>query len=345
MLLAVALAAAALYPTLDRWRAAPRGEGGAVAVAEGGPRGGASCDGALDPGVMSRAGRLGSVLASWQTVGGCGAGASSGTGAGVKWVGRNVSGGLFHVECQGNYVKTPYGYNYVGTTLVTKDLDEKWNLGASVPYLYKYMRDPYLLGFDVANRGIGDVNFLLTRRLGAINDTLVTLAVGVPTGAHDAHLLRAAEVILPQDRQLGGGTYTGSLQLDHIVDNIWGPTVLGAIASWRGGENDLRSYRAPSGTAYAYASYLLGPFAPAAGLSLTGFTRHDRDQSTEQASALFNVAANVSLEWSTDWIAVLLGASLPYQYDGIKVDSNGNARNPWGFGAWIVALGVAFSPF
>jgi hypothetical protein len=304
-----------------------------------------SCRPSLAGAVFTRSERLGGMLASWQTVGGCGAGASAGTGAGVKWVGRNVSGGLFHVECQANYVKTSYGYNYVGTTLITRDLGEKWNLGASVPYLYKYMNNPYGQDFDVANRGLGDVNFLLTRRLGAINDTLLTLGIGVPTGSHDAHLLRALTQVLPQDRQLGAGTLTGSLQLDHIIDNIWGPTVLGAVASWRGGENDLHSYRAPSATAYGYASYLLGPFAPAAGLSASGWTAHDRDQGTEQASALFNVAANASLEWSTDWVAVLLGASLPYQYDGEKLDNNGKARSPWSFGAWIVALGVAFSPF
>jgi hypothetical protein len=305
-------------------------------------RGGAPAD---DGALLTRVERLGPLLASWQTVGGCGAGASSGTGAGVKWVGRNVSGGLFHVETQANYVKTTYGYNYVGTTLVTRDLDEKWNLGVSVPYLYKYMNDPYRQGFDVANRGLGDVNLLLTRRLGAINDTLVTLSAGAPTGSHDAHLVRFESVVLPQDRQLGAGKWTGSLQIDHIIDNIWGPTVLGAIGSWRGGSNQLQSYRAPSATGYGYFSYLLGPFAPAIGLSATGFTAHDKDQGTEQNSPLFNVAANVSLEWATDWVAVLVGGSLPYQYDGEKLTNDGKPRNPWSFGAWIVALGVAFAPF
>jgi hypothetical protein len=328
----VALLAAALYPAADRWRArrAP------ITISGEGP--------ALCATPFPRAEPAGAVLASWQTVGGCGAGASSGTGAGVKWIGRNVSGGLFHVECQANYVKTGYGYNYVGTTLVTRDVGEKWNLGVSVPYLYKYMNDPYKLGFDVANSGVGDLNVLLTRRLGAINDSLVTLSLGAPTGTHQAHLVRDANAVLAQDRQLGAGKLTGSLQLDHIVDNIWGPTVLGAIASYRGGENDLKSYRGPSGTAYAYASYLLGPFAPAAGFSVTGFTAHDRDQGQEQASPLFLASANLSLEWATDWVAVLVGASLPYQYDGVKT-SNDRARNPWSFGAWIVALGVAFAPF
>jgi hypothetical protein len=78
---------------------------------------------------------------------------------------------------------------------------------------------------------------------------------------------------------------------------------------------------------------------------VTGFTGHDRDQGTDQNSALFNVSANLSLEWATDWVAVLAGASLPYQYDGQKTNNDGRPRNPWSFGAWIVALGVAFAPF
>jgi putative ABC transport system permease protein len=104
---------------------------------------------------------------------------------------------------------------------------------------------------------------------------------------------------------------TGSLLLDHVVDSLWGVTVIGALASWRGGENELGNYRAPTATAYAYSSYMPGPFAPGAGLSLTGFAGHDRDalhgdaaHNGEQTSALFRAAGNLSLEWSTDWIGV-----------------------------------------
>ena len=35
----------------------------------------------------------------------------------------------------------------------------------------------------------------------------------------------------------------------------------------------------------------------------------------------------------------------PNVYDGLKANSDGGSRNPWSFGAWIVALGVAFAPF
>jgi hypothetical protein len=341
---AAALVAAPLLDRAVESARAQRRLDALAAASSGQALGGLACaDGAaLAAAALPRTDRLASLLASWQTVGGCGAGASTGTGAGVKWVGRNVTGGLFHVECQGNYLKTPYGYNYVATSLVSRDLSEKWNLGVSVPYLYKYMNDPYQIGIDVSNQGLGDVNVLLTRKLGPINATSLTLSVGAPTGTHDA---RFRDIVLAQDRQLGPGRATGSLLLDHIVDNIWGPTVLGANVNWRGGQNELKSYRGPSGSAYAYAGYVLGPLTPAAGLTLTGFAAHDRDRGDEQASALFDVAANVSVEYATDWAAFLLGASFPYQYDGQKADSNGKPRNPWGFGPWVVALGVAFAPF
>ena len=307
---------------------------------------GLACGSLLDPGLPAASGTGalgGAALSSWQTIGGCGAGASSGTGAGVKWVGRNVTGGLFRVECQANYVDTPYGYNYVGTTLVSADLGEDWNLGVSVPYLYKYMQDPYKLGFDVRNRGLGDVTGLLTYQLGPINATSLTLSVSAPTGIHDATLVRDKTILLPQDRQLGLGKPSGALTLDHTMDHLWGLSVLGGMVSWRGGENDLGSYRAPSAAAYAYTSYLLGPFAPAIGLQVTGFSEEDRDLQATQQSPLLSLAANVSLEWSTDWLAVLVGASLPYQYVDTS-QQNARALDGWGLGPWVVALGLAFAP-
>jgi hypothetical protein len=333
--LPLSLAVLALVPALQRWRA----ERSALA------RLGVVVPGVVDVTAAVRAERLAPLLASWETVGGCGAGASTGGGGSVKWIGRNVSGGLIHTEVQGSYVKTVDGYNYVATSLVTTDLGEKWNIGVAVPYLYKYIYNPYGLNFDVANKGLGDVNFLLTRRLGPINDYTLTLAVGAPTGVYNATLIRAKNEVLRQDLQLGAGRPTGSVMLDHTIDNIWGPTVIGAIAGWRGGQNPLQNYRAPSASVYGYMSYLLGPFAPALGLIATGAPRHDRNQGGDQNTALFSAAAQVSLEWSTDWIAVMLAGLVPYQYDGAKTDVNGLPRNPWSVGAWVVSLGVAVSPF
>jgi hypothetical protein len=133
--------------------------------------------------------------------------------------------------------------------------------------------------------------------------------------------------------------------VDHTFDRLWGNIVVGGIASYRGGSNQYHSYRAPSATGYGYATYMLGPFAPALGLQATGFAGHDEDRGSQQASPLFNVAANASLEWATDWVALLVGASLPYQYDATTKDADGKTRSPWGFGPWIVAVGAAFAVF
>jgi hypothetical protein len=284
----------------------------------------------------------GPLLASWQTVSGCGAGAATGTGAGIKWIGRNVTGGLVHVECQGNYVKMPYGYNYIATTRVSADVGRRWNLAVSAPFLYKYMNNPFDLPderVDVSNQGLGDLTLLGGLRFGQIEDWQATLAVGLPTGIHDAQFRKTQ--YLPQDRQLGLGRPTASLILDHTRDHDWGLTVLGGSLNWRGGTNDLGSYRAPSASAYAYTGYLLGPLVPAAGLSVTGFAGRDLDRATRQGTPIVSVAANLSLEWSTDWVAILLGASFPYDHVG----GGGEFNDADGWGPWIVGLGVAAAPF
>ena len=101
--------------------------------------------------------------------------------------------------------------------------------------------------------------------------------------------------------------------IDHTFDNLWGPAVIGAVGSYPGGENAIRNYRAPSATAYGYVGYLLGPFVPALGISGTVYQGPDRDiglASDARSNAM--VAGNASLEWSTDWLAILAGISLPY---------------------------------
>jgi hypothetical protein len=291
----------------------------------------------LDPAFLARARRLGPLLSSWETIGGCGAGASTGSGGSLKWVGRNVSGGLFHVELQGDYVHTTYGYNYIATALVSRDLNPKWNVGVNVPYLYKLMRNPYDQG-DVANEGPGDVNLLVTRHLGVINDWTATLSVGLPTGTHSA---RVANIYLPQDRQLGLGEPTATVIVDHTIDKSWGPTVVGGTVGWRGSRNDLGSSRAPAASVYGYSGYLLGPLVPALGVIVSGAAGHDEDQGVPQGTPLFGVAANASLEWSTDWLAVLVGGSLPYGY----TNSVGGSPALWSLGPWVLGLGLAFAPF
>jgi hypothetical protein len=278
------------------------------------------------------------VLTSWQSVGGCGAGASSGTVGGVRWIGRHVRGGLINVESQASYVHTPYGYNLVGSSLLTHDLTPAWKVGVGVPYLYKYMRDPYQVGVNLANKGPGDVSLLLARRLGPSNAWLASAVVGVPTGAHDT---RFRMQMLPQDRQLGLGRPTAALVVDYTADNLWGPIVSGVSANWRGGENDQGSYRAPTISGYSYAGYLLGPFVPAAGVSLTSFLGKDRDAGEEMAVPRATVAGQLSIEWATDWMALLVAFQLPYDYKVSSVTVRPTSR----FGAWIAGVGAAFAAF
>jgi hypothetical protein len=290
----------------------------------------------------------GTTLASWQTVGGCGAGAASGTGAGVKWIGRGVSGGLFNVQCQANYAplfttpKRPEHQLFLNT-LVTASVTEKVVLGANVPFVYKYLVDPDVNRVDISNGGLGDASVQGTYKLGPINATSVTAVLGLPSGVYDAK--KYGTTYLRQHQQTGFGRVTGSLMVDHTMDEIWGVVVLGGVAAYRGGENRLGNYRAPSATGYAYAGRFVGPFVPAVGLALTGFAGHDRDRTEEERTALVSVAPSLSIEWATEYFALLLGGTIPYQYDGFDKDSEGRPRTPHGFGPWMVALGISVAPF
>jgi hypothetical protein len=212
----------------------------------------------------------------------------------------------------------------------------------NVPVVYKYLKDPYGLGIDLSNSGLGDVNLQALRRFGAINDTFLTLSVGLPTGKFDQRYKNAP---VRAHSQLGFGKLTGAVTLDHLKDEVWGIIVTGATASWRGGENSISNYRAPSASAYAFTGWFLGPLVPALGLSLTGFSAHDRDQGQDENSAYAQAAPTVSIEWASEWIAILAGASFPYQYNGVTKDANGRAVSPWGWGDWTLSLGISLAPF
>ena len=318
-------------PTLEQRQAVRAAQSRVDRLESHGGVGSATCPGAvLAAAGASRARQLSGALASWQSVGGCGAGASTGAGSGIKWVGRNVTGGLFNAQCQGSYAKLEDGYTYGVSTLVNSNVGEKWNLAVSMPWLYKYWRDPFGFGFDLSNQGMGDVSMMVTRRLGAINATSVTTWVGAPTGGFKANYMGGDP--LRQDKQMGHGKYTGGVIVDHIIDNDWGPLILGGTLDYRGGENALKSYRSPAGSVYTHAAYLLGPMALAGGLTVNKFLYKDKDQGREQDSALLTIAPSASLEWATDYFALLLGGAQPF-------DTSGN-REPW-----IVSLGLSVAPF
>ena len=335
--LAAALAAAPLARRLDVARVAARLDALSATLAAGGGAVTATAPGCGAPlAAVGPAPTTSPALASWQTVGGCGAGASSGTGGGVKWVGRHVKGGLLNLECQASYIDMPYGYNFIGNTMMSGALSDRWSLAVSVPYLYKYMNDPYALGVDLANKGPGDVSASISHFMGATRNWLVSASVGIPTGVHN-QLFRMAEM-LPQDRQLGLGKPSAQLVVDHVTDELWGVWVVGSSLSWRGAKNEFGSSRAPAGSVYGHAAYLLGAFAPSIGLTMTGFAGKDFDRLQEQAMPLAVVAPSVSLEWSADWIAFLANVTAPYEY-GVR---SGTVKSHNRLGNWMFTLGSAF---
>ncbi len=295
------------------------------------------------PPLSLRVARLAGVLASWETIGGCGAGSSTGAGGGIKWIGRSTSGGLFNLQTQASYLHLEDGYNLSLSTQISKDLGEKWNIGLSVPLLYKYYRDYYGLPVDVSNGGLGDISASLTRRFGEINATALTLTVGGPTGVYDA---KFRNDYLTQEKQLGAGRPTGSITLDHTMDEQWGVIVLGGSGAYRGGENELGNYRAPAAGVYGYLGYYAGPWVPSLGLSVQRFFGVDRDRGLEQQVQLMSATGTLALEWSTDWLAILAGASLPFGWEQSEAPQGGeNSLLGPGFQPWTVSLGFSVSPF
>jgi hypothetical protein len=339
------LVAAALYPLLDRQLAARRVASRLERVDSALQAGaGQHCSLALDPELSLRVQRLSPLLASWETVGGCGAGTSAGAGT-VKWIGHGTTGGLFTDITQGNYTHLHSGPNYVLSTQVTRDINEQWSFGVFVPLLYKRYNDYMGQPVDISNSGLGDINVLGTFKFDPINATSLTATVGFPTGTHDATYKMD---LLTQEKQLGIGLVTGSVTLDHTFDEQWGIIVLGGQASWRGGENELGNYRAPVASVYGYAGYFLGPLVPAIGLTLSGLPKPDRDRGIEQDVPIVLVAPNASIEWSTDWIAILLGVSLPiglYAKPSGMVEGMKSAQSSTGLQPWTAALGISISPF
>lgn len=354
LLLALALLAITITPSMLRWRERVRlSERAVVIECTPSPAGAPAPAVAFDPSLLVRVDDLDGLLASWQTIGGCGAGAGSASSAGLKWIGRNVSGGLVNVQEQVSYSNigtAPYNeYNFFMNTFVNGDISEKWNVGTIVPFVYKYLDDPLhyapsIPAVNYSNGGLGDISLLVTRRFGRINDTSLTGILGLPTGKWDATYTTGG-TYLNQNAQLGFGKPTGALVLDHTMDQVWGVAVVGAVAAWRGGENKLNSYRAPTASLYSFTGYFLGPFVPSFGLIFSAYKGHDIDVNSVQTTPIVSLAAQAGIEWSTDSLAIMIAGTLPYKYDDIFVDESGQPRSPWGFMPWTLSLGVSIAPF
>jgi len=341
-LVACAFAAVASFPFFAAERAAQQNNARLAqlqqALREPGRRGLG-----LEPGLSLRVSRLDGLLASWETIGGCGAGSSTGAGGGIKWIGRSVTGGLFQLQSLATYTHLSDGYNLSLTSQISRDLGEKWNVGLAVPLLYKYYRDMYGLPVDVSNSGVGDVAGFLTRRFGEINATSLTLLVAAPTGANNA---KFRTIPLTQEKQLGLGRVNGSLTLDHTIDKMWGVMVVGGSFGYRGGKNEFGNYRAPAAAVYGYGGYFAGPLVPSLGLSLSHFFGPDLDRGLVQEVQLWAVTGTLAVEWSSDWLAILAGVSLPFGWDkrGV-VDGAASGSGDAGLQPWTAGLGFTISPF
>ena len=150
---------------------------------------------------------------------------------------------------------------------------------------------------------------------------------------------------LNQSAQLGFGKPTAALVLDQTFDQVWGLVVVGGVGAWRGGENKLNSYRAPTASLYGYTGYFLGPFVPSFGFVLSGYRGHDVDRNSRADHAAREPVG-------AGWARVVLRLA--------RADGRGNAsrtsttaststnrvcRDPWGFMPWTVSFGVSAAPF
>ena len=259
-------------------------------------------------------------LASWGSIGGCGASGGSGSpGGGLKWVGRNVSGGSLDTQAIATQ-STSRGSDYRTLALrLGMALTPKWRLALNVPVLNK-VGDVTVLGIGKTAHlsGFGDVSLDLGVKLGAIGSQHLSLVVTAPTGSSDA--VRQG-VVLPQHLQLGTGVPGASLMYEHTRDRDWGLVLLGGTVSYGGWENRVGDFRAPSATAYAHAGYLWGSWVPSAGLTVFAKASRDRERGSDRLPAAdprLMLMPSVGLEWSSEWVAVLPGFILGLSPRGIQ---------------------------
>jgi hypothetical protein len=340
LLLATALAGAALWPAVSNWLEARR-QSARVATLEQNAGALALCSGSNAAALSLRMRALSPLLASWETVGGCGAGGATDSGVGIRWMGHNTTGGLFNSMLVVSYIDhfNDGSYDLVFNEQLTRDITPKLTVGAIVPLVYKmYKNFGGLQGVNVTNSGIADMALLAQYKLGPINATSITAKVGLPTGTWNASYMGT---VFTPDRQLGFGKVTAAGLVEHIFDQTWGLVLVGGSVNYRGGSNGI-AYRAPGATAYGFAGYFAGPLVPALGLQLAGFTKQDERGAFHENldTPVMTAAVNASLEWSNDYVALLAGASIPFALQDTWGHYGKLALQPF-----ILGLGLSVSPF
>ena len=293
-------------------------------------------------------------LAAWGNIGGCGVSGAATSSGGVKWVGRGVTGGLVDVQCILSQTMFPDGAaQSTFSTRLGTSIGYKWLVAATVPFRYNVEDVQNQFGIDVGEvhlPGFGDISLEGTRKLGITNAHTVTLSLTIPVGSHDA--VRRG-VVLPQRMQLGSGVMSVAGVYEYTRDFDWGPMIFGGNVFYSGWENSIEErgndFRGSGAAGYVYAGYMLGPFVPSFGLNLTTKVTGDRGDGLPQAGQpMVMVSPTVAIEWSTDWLAVLLSASLQLSlFEGSEAlfGGAGDWEPVFELETWTVGLGVQTSIF
>jgi hypothetical protein len=260
-------------------------------------------------------------LASWGSIGGCGAGGGSAStpGGAIKWVGRNVTGGLIDVQCMSSETLSHSNWFSAVSARLGMSPFQRWGVAAYVPILYK-VGDVSVLGQTKTARiaGFGDVSLEVSRKLGATLAHMLSLIGSTPTGSHDA--VRQG-IVLPQRLQLGSGVLGLTAQYQYTRDRDWGLMLVGGTVSYNGWQNGIGDYRAPTATASTHVGYIWGRLVPSAGMTLFGKPAHDRERGASLATSsdpLFMLIPSLGLEWSSDWVALMLAGTVGLSQNGLE---------------------------
>jgi len=185
--------------------------------------------------------------AAWSAIGGCGAGGGAGSAGAGKWIGRGATGGLYDIQLmQNRTLGGDYIYDATALDLSTK-IFQNYTVGISGSWKANTFEiDPYKTGSDAYGTktevvgGFGDLGLSASRNFGELNQHLVGLSLGLPTGRWDIkRTLDNTDPIspkpwMPPQTQPGSGHYSLGLTMETTVDRDWGLYVFGGnyTAAW-----------------------------------------------------------------------------------------------------------------
>lgn len=185
--------------------------------------------------------------AAWSAIGGCGAGGGAGSAGAGKWIGRGATGGRYDLQLmQNRTLGGDYIYDATGLDLSTKVL-QTYTIGASFSWKANtFELDPYKTGSDAYGTksqvvgGFGDLGLSASRNFGDMNQHMLGLSLGLPTGRFDIkRTLDNTDPVspapwMPPQVQPGTGHYTLGLTMETTIDRDWGLYIFGGnyTAAW-----------------------------------------------------------------------------------------------------------------